>query len=375
MVDSRRIRALDVTRGLIMALMAWDHTALLVAQQHASGEYWGGPFPSYRSAGPFLARLATHPCAPGFAFAMGIGIALFVASRRARGWIPWAIDRHLLLRGAILIALQFGVVNRIWKMAPGGWGLDVYVGVLYALGACMMLATLLRRLPTPWLLGLTLLLVAISPLWVPPANQWGRIPSSAGLNVARRLLYLPGGTRKLWANYSALPWLAFVCGGLLYGRWLRARPEACRRVTPWLGVALLAEFAWVRGLNGYGNIRPRASGDWIAWLNVVKYPPSLAYTLLTMGVNLLLLGSAMALERRAPSALEPLATLGREPLLFYVTHLLIYMGTGRLLAPRGTSLPTALAIWLISLVPLTLFCGWYARLKNRNPKYALWRLL
>ena len=84
-----RFLALDALRGLIVVLMALDHANYFVAQQHSSGEHWGGAFPAYSDSLTFLTRWVTHPVAPGFMFLMGAGMALFAHSRRKRGWSEW----------------------------------------------------------------------------------------------------------------------------------------------------------------------------------------------------------------------------------------------------------------------------------------------
>ena len=138
-----RLIPLDALRGLVMVLMALDHANHFIAQQHSPGEYWGGPFPAYHSALAFLTRLVTHLSAPGFFFLMGVGMVLFADSRRKRGWGEGAIVRHLLVRGGLLVVLQLLVVNRAWELSPGGWGLDIYIGVLFALGGTMILGSAL----------------------------------------------------------------------------------------------------------------------------------------------------------------------------------------------------------------------------------------
>ncbi|NQU29992.1 MAG: hypothetical protein HQ525_04935, partial [Anaerolineae bacterium] len=45
--ENTRLTAPDALRGLIMILMALDHANHFIAQQHSSGEYWGGSFPEY----------------------------------------------------------------------------------------------------------------------------------------------------------------------------------------------------------------------------------------------------------------------------------------------------------------------------------------
>lgn len=46
---------------------------------------------------------------------------------------------NFVVRGGLLITLQFLVVNRAWEPSPSGWG---YVGVLFALGGTMILGSL-----------------------------------------------------------------------------------------------------------------------------------------------------------------------------------------------------------------------------------------
>ena len=74
---------------------------------------------------------------------MGVGMVFVYPLSARKDWTRWQVTRHFLLRGAILIALQFLIVNRAWELSPGGWGLDYYIGVLSALGITMMLGSLL----------------------------------------------------------------------------------------------------------------------------------------------------------------------------------------------------------------------------------------
>ena len=92
-----RILPIDALRGLIIVLMALDHANHFIAQQHSSGEYWGGSFPRFGDALTFLTRLVTHLSAPGFFFLMGVGMLLLTNSRRKRGWSERAIMIHFLI--------------------------------------------------------------------------------------------------------------------------------------------------------------------------------------------------------------------------------------------------------------------------------------
>ena len=137
----KRLLAVDALRGLIIVLMALDHANFFIAQQHSSGEYWGGSFPSYDHVLPFLTRVLTHLCAPGFFFLMGVGMLLFAESRRKLGWSELKIMAHFWLRGALLMVLQLTLINRAWELSPR-WGLETYIGVLFALGLAMILGSM-----------------------------------------------------------------------------------------------------------------------------------------------------------------------------------------------------------------------------------------
>ena len=84
---------------------------------------------------------------------------LFARSRQKRGWSRWAILRHFWIRGGVLIALQLLIVNRAWELSPEGWGLEIYIGVLFALGGNMILGSLLL-LAAVAIAGIWLLLAA-----------------------------------------------------------------------------------------------------------------------------------------------------------------------------------------------------------------------
>ena len=157
-----RLEALDTLRGLIMVLMALDHASLFVAEQHWS-EFWGLPLPDYGDALSLLTRVVSHLCAPGFFALMGAGMALFVASRRDRGWSEGRIARHFATRGALLVVVDLLLVlpafalgsldalqsgnGSVMPAVPGAGGIPYFSpGVLSALGASMLVGGLLVRL-------------------------------------------------------------------------------------------------------------------------------------------------------------------------------------------------------------------------------------
>jgi uncharacterized membrane protein len=356
-----RLLPVDALRGFIILVMALDHANFFVARQHPSPEHWGLPMPTYDNGLSFFTRFITHMAAPGFFFLMGVGMLLFSQSRLEKGWVKWRIMRHFWLRGILLILLQLVVVNRAWELSPD-WGLNIYFGVLFALGGAMILGSVLLWLKPSMLLFLTLFLFIGTELIHPEPGQWGSLNN----DLANLLLVRPAGDNTLWVNYPVLPWLELVVFGMFFGHWLIADDEKAYRRGLILGGVFLLVFLFLRWLDGFGNIRLRAGDGWIDFLNVVKYPPSMTFTLLAMGLNLTLLWIFDKLSARS-QFLVPLAVLGRAPLFFYILHLFLYALLGMLLVPEGTSIPIMYIFWIFGLILLFPITYFYGRFKAAQP--------
>jgi len=354
----KRFQAPDALRGLIMIFMALDHANQFIAQKHSSGEYWGGDYPQHHDTLSFLTRWFTHLSAPGFFFLMGMGMWLFAQSRHKKGWNNWQIIGHFLLRGAILIALQFFVVNRAWELSPGGWVLEKYVGVLFALGGSMILLSPLTLADTRALLPTTVFFLFANGYLPPMPNEWG-----TQFNIIQQLLAIPGGDLGLWVNYPILPWVPLVTLGMLFGHWLNTDREKAYQRALLIGIAFLLAFIITRPLGDFWNIRPLITENWIDFLNVVKYPPSLTFIFMTMGINLLLLWGFSKLHK----VLTPLTVFGKTPLFFYIVHLYLYAGFGIWFAPKGTSIAAMYPYWLLGLMMLYPLCIGYSRLRQKEP--------
>ena len=369
-----RLTPLDTLRGVIMIVMALDHANFFIAHQHPRPETWTGPLPYYDSALAFFTRSVTHLAAPGFFFLMGAGMTLLADSRRRLGWTRDAIVRHLIVRGLILIALQFLVEDPVWPLASTGrlippWsGGSIYFGVLYALGGGMIVGALLLRLDSKWLIGISAAAVLATQVLFPDL-----VRSFVPLSPALHLLLVPGDTRNISVLYPVIPWLSLMGFGLVFGRWLlEDRARAYRRALR-IGIVFILAFIVLRAWNGFGNIRPAEGPNWIDFLNVVKYPPSLVFILLALGTDLILLaGFARAsyfLERWG----QPLQVFGSSPLLFYIAHLYLYGVIGRTASPQGTSLAAMYPVWLLGLIILYPLCWAFGKFKRRQSPNSPWR--
>jgi uncharacterized membrane protein len=166
-----------------------------------------------------------------------------------------------------------------------------------------------------------------------------------------------------------------VVFGILFGNWLVKDQNQAYDGALKIGLGFLLAFLVIRYLDGFGNIRPRMGNTWIDFLNLVKYPPSMTFTLLTMGLNLILLGLFAKANEKVRKFFFPLVVYGRVPLFFYILHLFLYAGLGIWLAPEGTSIAAMYPYWLLGLLILLPVCFLYGMLKHHPQANAILRFL
>jgi uncharacterized membrane protein len=353
--------------------MALDHANVFIAREHPPPEFWSSPPAYYTSALAFLTRFVTHFAAPGFFFLIGTGMVLFAESRRQQGWSEGAIVRHLIARGGLLVALQLLVENPAWQIgAESPFGPQVflsYFGVLYGLGTALIVGALLLRWRPMALIGLGLTTALATELVITQLRTTGTVPSPL-----LQLLLVPGRTSGFTVYYPLIPWLGLVLFGMAFGRWLAPNPAQAYRRAAIAGVSLLALFSVIRLAGGFGNLQPPAGPGWVAVLNVVKYPPSIVFILLTLGADLLLLALLARAGEQLLRWVWPALMFGRVPLFFYIAHLYLYGLIGLALSQRGVGIPRMYPFWLLGLAILYPLCWLYGRFKHSRPPGSLWRL-
>lgn len=363
----KRLLALDALRGLIMILMAIDHMRMMLMAHPL--EIWDAALPHYDSAGPFLTRFATHFCAPGFFFLMGAGMVLYGEARGNAGWRQAKIAGHWMMRGLLLVVVDQLVINPVLNGRPTPMTHQVLTG----LGGAMIVGALLLRLPAWPLAALGAAVVLVNQVLPSALVSW-QVP----LTPLVRFLLVPGQSGSWFFLYSVFAWLGVALLGMAFGRAWLARGNRVFRWALLGGLASLPLFVLVRLGNGFGNIRPIEGKGWIGFLNVVKYPPSLAFLLLTLGV----LGILLFLFEKAGPALarwgKPLLVFGRTALFFYVTHIFIYKVLQIMWAGEhglvGVSLPSMYAGWAAGLLLLYPICLLYDQFKRQTPPGSLWEL-
>jgi uncharacterized membrane protein len=357
---SNRLVAVDWLRGLVMVLMTLDHSS----DAFNAGRLFtdSAAFDSPRlPLADFLTRWVTHICAPSFVFLAGTGLALSIQRRMRDGERPRDIDRHIILRGLIIAAFE------LWmSLVFGGGGTHLILQVLYAIGLSMVCMAALRRLSTRWLLSLALLGWVVSE---PLAALASKVDGPLGIVPQLVFSLARLGSWGVEA-YPVFPWLCTMVLGFCFGRWLLAQSPKSQSERAWrlllrCGIGLLLLYLVLRGVNGFGNMGLyRHDGSLVQWLHVSKYPPSLAYWGLELGLAALLLALAFA----ARLSFWPLVLLGQTALFYYLLHAHLLKAASLLLGMHKQAglLATYLGALLAVLVLLPL-CAWYRGYKRAHP--------
>ncbi|MCB1984086.1 MAG: DUF1624 domain-containing protein [Burkholderiales bacterium] len=349
-------------RGIVMILMALDHASGFFNGDRIFADsvllYESG---SVFASDQFMTRWVTHICAPTFIFLTGTSIAISNAQRLQQGMSQSIIDRELWMRGVFIALLDICV----FSLASG----KPVLQVLYAIGVGMMLMVWLQRLgmrivlivAMVVLIGGELLLVV---LWKPG----GDVP------IWLALTFAPVFTETYTVLYPAIPWLAMMMLGWVFGKWLMSKPLNALPVKRLLlvsGMVALVAFILIRGLNDYGNMFMLLEGNSIVqWLHVSKYPPSLSYTLLELGLMAIILTVLIQLESVAGVRHNgPVLVFGQTALFFYLAHFGV-LALLRLVFDRG-DLEMAYLMAFLALLMLYPVCRVYRKIKWQNPQSVL----
>jgi uncharacterized membrane protein len=374
-----RIESVDLLRGLVMVVMAIDHTRDFF---HFSAIQGLDPLDlGHTTPAIFLTRIATHYCAPIFSFLAGAGVYLSVMRGKSKG----DLSHFLVTRGLWLIFLEMTVL--MWF----GWEFKVDVAhyhfaTLWALGWSMIVLAGLIHLPFLFILTFSLTLIlghnaldSIAPAsWGRWGWLWQTLHAGGSFETASGIHF--------HCFYPLIPWPGIMAAGYCFGALYRLGAQARKRLMLWIGFGLIAGFVLLRASNAYGNltpwaIQPRPGFTLLSFINVTKYPPSLCYVLMTLGPGVLLLA---LLERGTPRWARPILIYGSVPFFYYILHIVLLhcaaycvntIRVGRAdfspvagIPPPGAGVGLAwvYVVWATVVISLYPACRWFSDLKRRR---------
>jgi uncharacterized membrane protein len=381
-----RLSSIDMLRGLVIVIMAIDHTRDFFSQAMTID-----PMNDPNAGLPLaLTRWITHFCAPVFVFLAGTSAGLMAVRKSAPD-----LWRFLLTRGLWLILVEIFLISTAATYAPfsgvaqlGGKTL-VFLQVIWAIGSSMVLLSFLQFLGRRTCLVLGALIVlghnALDGHW--PVSQ-SLVDTSPPLWAALHVsMSKVAGPFHVLFLYPLLPWLGVMLLG--FGASVLFERDAAGRTRALLGwgLAITALFLVLRLIDGYGESnhwesQPTAARTLIDFLNVTKYPPSLEFLAMTLGPAAIFCAYA---ERLKGFFTDTFVMFGRVPFAFYVAHffllhaLCLVLGAlqgvpvGELMTfppffPKGYGLPLwgVYLVWLFVIAMLYPFCKWVAGVKTRS---------
>lgn len=313
---SKRIGSIDFLRGIVMIIMAIDHVRDYF---HADAFVYSPTDLSKTNVALFFTRWITHFCAPVFVFLAGTSAYLYGAKRS-----PKDLSYFLFTRGVWLVVVELFILGffRTFNLSFSYFNLQV----IWAIGICMMVLSVLTRLPWAVILGIGIVLVFGHNL-LDSIHLQGTATRSIIWSMLHDVNHYTIGRFLVYVHYPVLPWIGIMALGYCLGHMYTAEVDAGRRrkVLTILGIGAIALFILLRLINVYGDashwtVQKSAVFTLLSFINVTKYPPSLLYTLMTLGPALLILSIS---EKPLLRWQEKITVFGRVPMFYYLAHILL----------------------------------------------------
>ena len=378
----QRIYSIDILRGIIMVIMALDHVRDFYSNVHYDPLDLDKTTPIL-----FFTRWITHFCAPTFVFLAGTSAFLSLTKKKNKG----EASMFLLKRGLWLVFLELTIVTFGWQLDPGYH--VFFVQVIWAIGWSMVVLSALVFLKPLYvgIIGL-LLILGHNALDLIKADSFGGSGKLLWLIIHQQGFYSFGANHGMFILYPLVPWIGVMAAGYAFGTLFKLEPAIRKTWFIRIGLGSLILFVLLRYFNIYGDPFPwKVQATWyqnvMAFVKCQKYPPSLLYILMTLGISILALAG---LENVNNKVSRIFMVYGRVPMFYYVLHLytihisqiVVALLSGvtvqQLLSGAidkqglwGFSLPIVYLVWLSIVAALYFPCKWFMGVKQRRKDWWL----
>jgi len=336
----------------------------------------------------FFTRWITHFCAPTFVFLAGTSVFL-MGQKKTKS----ELSSFLITRGFWLVLVELFVITFAWTYNPF-YNLFI-LQVIWAIGISMILFGLVIRLPFWFIFSLGFVIVfGHNLLDYPDINKNLKGGWLADLLYFSNFsIYSLSKDHFFLIVYAFLPWWGVMmlgyCFGKLYGNTID--PLWRRKILLLLGSGLVLLFVILRLLKGYGDPVPMSQQQrgsvftFLSFLNVNKYPPSLAFLSMTIGPAMIVLALLENIQNKVTGFFR---TYGRVPMFYYILHfyiihtiaIIVFFAQGFstseivtknnpfLFKPPGFGFGLAgvYAVWLFVFLVLYPLCKKYNRYKSTH---------
>jgi uncharacterized membrane protein len=383
----KRIHSIDIIRGLVMIIMALDHVRDLM---HLNSITQSPTDLTTTTPLLFFTRWITHLCAPIFVFLAGT--SAYISLKRKNDFI--STKKHLLERGLFLLLLEFTVVNFALFFDIGFH--TILFEVIASIGLGFIILSLLLKLPIRYLGYIGLIIIFghnLTP--VIPFAENSLIKSILMPFFSPSAIPLFAG-KVFVMGYPPIPWFGIMSVGFACGHFFELAAEQRKKLFLNIGISSLLLFVTIRYMNIYGDsLQWSAQKDslytFLSFVNVTKYPPSLAFCLVTLGIMFLLL----AFVENFNKGFQQISMVyGKVPLFYFVAHfylvhsitlaMLFFQGvhwsqlefaTGTFGRPQdiesGLPLWEIYVVWIGVVITLYRPCKWFGYYKATHKKWWL----
>lgn len=372
----QRIASVDILRGIVMVIMALDHT-----RDFFSNFRYDPTDLEHTNMAMFFTRWITHYCAPVFIFLSGTSAMLSAGRGKSKKESAWL----LFTRGLWLILLEITVVRIGWQFDLGFNFLVLQV--IWAIGCSMMVLSLLIFLPLNIIAAFGLLLVlAHNTLDNIHAKE---LTTPLLWNIFHEQGFVAlGKEQSLFVIYPLVPWVGVMALGYCFGKVLLKPAAERNRLLRIIGGTAIILFVVLRATGMYGDPMPWKQYDetWktaLSFINCTKYPPSLLYLLMTIGPAIFIMPWLENFKGRISNFFT---VFGRVPMFYYLLHIYVihtlamtagvihgfhatdFIGNDKLFNPAsgwGFPLGWVYFFWAMAIAILYFPSAWFMRIKMK----------
>jgi uncharacterized membrane protein len=384
MPTQTRINSIDLLRGIVMIIMALDHTRDFF---HITA--WTDDPLNLQTTSPalYITRWITHLCAPTFVFLSGTS-AYFVSLRRSKK----QLSLFLLTRGLWLIFVELAIITLALT-----FDLSYQVSILqviWAIGASMVVLSAVIWLPFRLILAIGLIIVAGHNLLDVYEQQ-----QNGNLSTFYKVLHVQSmvsvGGHQVLIFYPFLAWSGVMMLGYCFGKYYLGDIMNRNKRSMLLGATLLILFIALRFADVYGDplgwsVQKSPLYTFFSFINAQKYPPSLLFLCVTLGISMVILGLLGDAQNRVTRFIT---VFGRVPLFYYIIHFYLlhlisacaFLARGhsfnegakgmpgalfKFVAPsEGYSLGVVYFVWIAVVLMLYPLCKWFADYKRDHRQW------
>lgn len=377
---SSRIESIDMVRGIAIVLMVVGHSYDYLSYEAATVMGKASPLPlamlnvDVTTVFVFFNRWFTHSGAPIFLFLAGVGAYLWAH----KGGVRRPLAGFLIPRGLLLIALQ--LTRTVMQLFTSKY--PASLDVLWSIGISMILLSFFSTLPRKMLVVVSVLILAGHGL-----------PALGGFAADDNVLWqvfmtadtfeFLGGT-SIFNRFPAIPWFGMMLLGYATGHLFLLPLKQRRNVFLLLGLSLFVVFLALRSANiyGYQSLWREYPETWktvASFVNISKYPPSLYFSLLTIGTIFLFFFFIDYYSLRCFF----LMSIGSTSLFIYIVHLplckFFAIGISKILSLMNWpiskdiyfSLPVSYIIAIIVFFIIYPLSKYYSGIKRKYKKFTI----